>query len=185
MLTVHFMGIVFIQWQPRLKKCAWCSETQSNPQTNCSEASVTFKELGLVLEYRKERGTVPAHRVLQRSWGERPASGLLYNMAKIIYHWRAEWRGSCLFFTGIWGCFLWFYELRLEEIVDTWQQTGGGRCFTKMEEDAQTSRPFPHWHLHGSVVLPYTLPWICPSSLRLFFLVFLSSQESECRVAVV
>ena len=53
MLTVHFMGIVFMQWQPRLKKCAWCNETQSNPQTNCSEASVTFKELGLVFGVQK------------------------------------------------------------------------------------------------------------------------------------
>lgn len=53
MLTVHFMGKVFMQWQPRLKTCAWCSEAQSNPQTHCSEVSVTVKELGLVFGVQK------------------------------------------------------------------------------------------------------------------------------------
>lgn len=139
------------------------------------------KNCGWCLGYRKEKGTVPAHRVLQRSWGERPASGSLYNMAKTIHLWWTEWRGSCLSFTGIWGCFLCLYESRLEEIVDTWQQISGGRCFRKMGQDAKTSQPSSPL-TYSSVVLRHVLPWVCPLSLQLLFLVLLSSQESECCV---
>lgn len=55
----HGLTHKLIAWKPllRAKNCDWC------------------------LGCRKEKDTVPAQRVMQRSWGDRPASRSLYSVA--------------------------------------------------------------------------------------------------------
>lgn len=157
------------------KTCAWCSEAQSNPQTHCSEVSVTVKELGLVFGVQKRKVQSLLVGPAEKLWGERPASGSAVqhgkNDSSVMDRMKRELICCSLAFEDV---FVFTWIERLEEIADTWQQISGGRCFRKWNRMPETSQPSSPL-TYNSVVLRHMLPWVCP--LQLFFLVLLSSQE--------
>lgn len=150
MLTVHFMGIVFIQWQPRLKNCAWCSETQSNPQTNCSEASVTFKELGLVFGVQKGERYSPCSQGPAEKLGRETSIWIAIQHGKNYLSLTSRMKREL---------FVLHWHLRMFFVV-LWIETGGNsrhltanwwrEMFQKNGRGCPNFRPFP----------PLTLTWV-------------------------
>ena len=148
----HSLTHKLIAWKPllRAKNCDWC------------------------LGCRKEKDTVPAHRVMQRSWGDRPASRSLYSVAwyDVQQKWfisdgQSEEGAVCS-------------SLAFDDVfVVIWIETGWnsrrptGKWWREIfQKKAMGCRNFAgffsHWNLHDSVVFPYLLLWECPLSLQLF-----------------
>ena len=106
MLTVRLVGRVFVEWQPKLKKCAFVM--RHNPIHKLTSWNPFLCRAVVDIWGAEKRKTWSLPTGSCRETGETAASRSMYNIAwygaRHTQFTSGEHSEEELFFTGVWGC---------------------------------------------------------------------------------